>query len=79
MDIPEVPQPVVVTPAKPKVSMLNEIASATTKEEVETLLVKCTTPIFKKASPDTVRKWDKAARIRLAAIEKEAGNAQANR
>ena len=49
-------------------SMRDEIAKAKSKEEIDSLLVKCTT--FKNSSPDTVRKWDRAARLRIASIEK---------
>ena len=49
--------------------MLAEIAMAQTRTEVESILVKCTT--YKNAVPGTVRKWDRAARRRLAAIDKE--------
>lgn len=73
MDMPEVTAPVQAQTSK--ISMLQEIASAKAKEDVENLLVKCTT--LKHASPDTVRKWDRAARGRLATIEKEQ-HAQAN-
>ena len=54
-------------------SMLCEIASAKTKDEVESLLVVCTT--YKNAETGTVRKWDRTARRRLAAIEKDTANA----
>jgi hypothetical protein len=47
-------------------SINTQIAEAKTADEVNQILLTITT--FKKASPGTVRKWDKTARRRLDAI-----------
>ena len=46
-----------------KVSLMDQIRKAKTKDEVEALLVKGTT--FKYVSLDTARKWDRAAQVQL--------------
>lgn len=49
-----------------KKSINTQIAEAKTADEVNQILLTITT--FKKASPDTIRKWDKTARRRLDVI-----------